>query len=590
MKKSQEIYVADFETTTNPKDCRVWAYSIAKVGDDDFFEYGNNIDDFFEWCQTGKSKKIFFHNLKFDGEFIFFYLLQHNFKFIKDKKEKDNKTFTCLISDMSMFYQIEVFFKVGKHRQIKCIFQDSMKIFNFSVDKIAKSFKLPISKLKIDYDKFRQVGYELTKEEIDYIKNDVLIVAKALKYMYDNDYTKMTIGSNALNFYKKLLGNRFDNYFPILEKGIDDMIRPSYKGGFTYLNPIHKDKILYNIIVLDVNSLYPSVLYFEKMPIGNPIFFEGKYTQDNLYDLYIQRFSCKFKIKKNKIPSIQIKKNFLFRSNEYLTSSNNEEVTLCLTSIDLELFFEQYDVSDITWISGFKFKSQEGLFREYIDFFTNQKIEAKKEGDTVKYMTAKLFLNSLYGKFATSRNVQPRFPEIKEDGTMHYPLLEKEEVDGVYLPVGAFVTSYARRKTIETSQKIRDFSLKKYGEDKYIYSDTDSIHTTISIEEAKQIIDIDPYRLGAWDYEKHCLRGRYIRQKCYIDELDDGSYKITCAGMTDRCKTDDSGNPLVTIDNFKEGLKINRKLMFKHVKNGVILEETTFEIKPMPEQMKKLDK
>ena len=91
-------------------------------------------------------------------------------------------------------------------------------------------------------------------------------------------------------------------------------------------------------------------------------------------------------------------------------------------------------------------------------------------------------------------------------------------------------------------------------------------------------------------YLKYLDTGIPLREKCYIDELDDGSYKITCAGMTDRCKTDDDGNPLVTIDNFKEGLKIDRKLMFKHVKNGVILEETTFEIKAMPEQMKKLDK
>lgn len=577
--QNKNIFVADFETTTNPDDCRVWAFSIAKINDENFFEYGTNINDFFKWCEKGKSKTIYFHNLKFDGEFIFFYLLNNGFTFIKDKKEKRDKTFTCLISDLSQFYQIEVYFSVGKHRSKKITFLDSMKIFNDSVDKIAESFKLPISKLKIDYKKERPLDYKLTDDEIDYIKNDVKIIALALRYMYDNDFKKMTIGSNALNFYKEMLKDRFNSYFPQLEKAVDETIRPSYKGGFTYLNPIYKDKIIEDIKILDVNSLYPSVLYYEKMPIGNPIYFRGKYEEDILYDLFIQGISCSFKLKKNKIPCIQIKKSFLFRGNEYLENSNNEIVNLWLTSVDLKLFFEQYEVYELEYIGGYKFKSQKGLFCNYIEHFTKQKIEAKKNGDGVKYMTAKLFLNSLYGKFASSITAQPRFPEIKEDGTMHYPLLEKEDVNGVYLPVGAFVTAYARYKTITTSQKIKDFSRENYGKDMYIYSDTDSIHTTLPIEDCKKIIDIDSYRLGAWDYEHHCKRGKYIRQKCYIDEFDDGTFKITCAGMTDRCKTDDNGNPIINFDNFKEGLKIDRKLVFKHVKGGIILTPTTFEIK-----------
>ena len=28
-------FVADFETTTNPEDCRVWAYAICEVGNSD---------------------------------------------------------------------------------------------------------------------------------------------------------------------------------------------------------------------------------------------------------------------------------------------------------------------------------------------------------------------------------------------------------------------------------------------------------------------------------------------------------------------------------------------------------------------------
>ena len=82
-----------------------------------------------------------------------------------------------------------------------------------------------------------------------------------------------------------------------------------------------------------------------------------------------------------------------------------------------------------------------------------------------------------------------------EDEIIHYKLSEKQEKEGIYLPIGAFITAYAREKTIRTSQAIKDYSIQKYGQDMYIYSDTDSIHTLLSIEELKQFCDIDDIRL-----------------------------------------------------------------------------------------------
>lgn len=85
-----------------------------------------------------------------------------------------------------------------------------------------------------------------------------------------------------------------------------------------------------------------------------------------------------------------------------------------------------------------------------------------------------------------------------------------------------------------TSQKIRDYSLKKYGYDAYIYSDTDSIHSLLSEEELRQFCDIDDYKLGWWACEGYAEWGRFIRQKCY-EELKQGKLEITCAGMPKTC-------------------------------------------------------
>lgn len=113
-----------------------------------------------------------------------------------------------------------------------------MKIIPFSVEEIAKSFNLSISKLEIDYNEVREEGHILTKEEKDYIKNDVAIVAKALKIIFDEGLEKMTEGANALADYKKMIKkSRFEHFFPTLDFNVDKDIRQSYKRRFYVFKP-----------------------------------------------------------------------------------------------------------------------------------------------------------------------------------------------------------------------------------------------------------------------------------------------------------------------------------------------------------------
>lgn len=568
-----KIYTADFETNTHVDNVKIWAFAICEIGNTDNFRYGNNINDFIRFCSNKKENPvIYFHNLKFDGTWIFTYLLENSFKCIKDKKDKKDKTFTCLISDTGKIYSIEVYFEVNNHHVNKCTFYDSMNILNFSVDEIAKKLKLPIQKLKIDYSLLREDDHKLSNLEIAYIKNDVTIMAMALDYFFKQGLNKITIGSNALNYYKNMQP-RFYKYFPELSYETDEHIRKSYKGGFTYLNKIYQNIIVYNGIVLDVNSLYPYVMYDKYLPFDKPIYFEGKYENDIKYNLYIQIFSCSFKIKKNKIPTLQIKNNLYFTPNEYLESSNDEIVTLTLTNIDLKLFFEHYEVTDITYHYGYKFKSIKGLFKDYIDIWSNNKINAKKENNNVLYLTSKLMLNSLYGKFGTNPNVRSKYPTL-ENGIIKYKNYPPELKKSVYIPMATFITAYAREKTIRTSQKIKDYTLKKYNKDLYIYSDTDSIHTLLTnIDELKSIIDIDDYKLGAWKPESKFIKGKFLRQKCYIEEDDKGIIHSTIAGLPKKLGSK------VTFENFGENMEIEGKLVPKKVKGGVLLAETTFTIK-----------
>lgn len=164
-----------------------------------------------------------------------------------------------------------------------------------------------------------------------------------------------------------------------------------------------------------------------------------------------------------------------------------------------------------------------------------------------------------------------------ENGIVKYKFYPEEVRDPVYIPVATFITSYARRKTITTSQKIKDYTISKYGKDLYAYSDTDSIHAILQDgEELKDIIEIDDYKLGAWKLESKFKKAKFIRQKCYIEQDYDGNLNVTVAGLPKKL------GKLINFDNFNigfttENLETNdKKLTYKHVKGGVLLVETDF--------------
>lgn len=547
-------YAADFETTTDIDDCRVWAWAVCEVGNYDNFRYGATINELMDMCKKDKSNILYFHNLKFDGEFILYWLFHNGFKLNNETKLNTNE-FSTLISDTGLFYSIEICFKRTKKEIVKVKILDSLKILPFSVEKVAQAFNLPISKLSINYQEKREIGHKLTEEEISYIKNDVEIVARAIEILHKQGLTKMTTGANALEEYKRIISKKlFEKWFP--PPLYDSDIRQAYKGGFTYLNPKYAGKDIKNGIVLDVNSLYPSVMYYSPLPYGEGKYFTGKYINDDNYNLYIQMFSCQFKLKKGYIPTIQLKNNMSFVPTEYLESSKGEYITLCLTNIDLELFFEHYEVYDIDYISGWKFRSYIGLFKNYIDKWNKIKVQATIEKNGAMRSIAKLMLNSLYGKFALNPKVKSKYPFLGDDDIIHYKIVQEEDRKPIYIPMGVFITSWARYKTITSAQKVYD---------RFIYADTDSLH--LEGEEIPEGLEISDTELGKWKLESRFTKARFIRQKSYIEEIDN-KLKITCAGMPESCYK------YVTWDNFHKGAEYNGKLKISHTSGGIVLLES----------------
>ena len=558
-------YSCDFETTTDVDDCRVWAWVAIDIDNTDKKYLGNDIESFIEFV-TLESCMLYFHNLKFDGEFILHYLLSNGFEYSSAKQLSKNKTFTTLISDMGSFYSM-----CFRDRGHTVFIRDSLKLLNFKVSKIAKDFHLPISKLEIDYKEKREKGHCLTQQEKDYIINDALIVAMALKIMREEGFKKLTIGSNAFNWYTKSIGGKdlFRKKFPVLP--YDEYIRKSYKGGFTYAAPQFKDKEIGSGIVLDVNSLYPFSLSSPHLyPVGKGEYFEGEYIYDDKMPLYVQRIICSFKLKKNHIPTIQIKGSLTFCPTEYLTESGESEVELTLTSVDLKLFFDHYDVTTCVFIDGYKFKGELGLFDNYIQHWYDEKKKAKLEHNGSMYAISKLMLNSLYGKFATRPERAQKIPFLSPENTVSYMTTDKEKCEPIYIPVGTFCTAYARDVTIRAAQSVYH---------RFLYADTDSLHL-IGTDIPKQI-EVDDTKLGAFKLEGVFDKAKYLRAKMYMEHIREpndtiGSerWTVTGAGMPEAVKNQ------LSFDKFEQGWYAETgKLKPQHCPGGIVLVDIPFTIR-----------
>ena len=235
------IFAADFETTAQEDDCRVWAWCYADITEPENCHIGNNILSFMdEIRETGGI--YYFHNLKFDGNFILYWLLTNGYKWCNAKKPGIGQ-FTTLISDMGVWYSISIKMlptKTGVSNMVEI--RDSLKVIPLPVEEIPKAYGLEESKLSLDYTSFRPIGHQLTEHEKDYIKEDVIIVAKAMDFMIKNGQKKMTAASNALaDFKSRFTSKEYKKLVPQLNAIADKDIRRSYKGGWTYLNPKYKN-------------------------------------------------------------------------------------------------------------------------------------------------------------------------------------------------------------------------------------------------------------------------------------------------------------------------------------------------------------
>ena len=668
------ILIGDFETSVyeGQMSTAVWASAVVEIGGEEVHIF-HTIEETYDYLTSlNRNVIIYYHNLKFDGDFWLNYLLhvkQFTQAYTKiseipfsvkwqDKKEMCNNSVRYSISKMGQWYTI--IFKVNDHF---IEIRDSLKLLPYSVDRIGKTFGTKHKKLDMEYEGLRYPGCEITDKEKEYIANDVLVVKEALEIMFKEGHDKLTIGSCCLDEYKTICKHSTKNQleywemFPDLYKqsiipedhtyqNAGQWLRKSYKGGWCYLVPGKANKLYENGITADVNSLYPSVMHSmsgNRYPVGKPCFWTGNFIpteakRDNMY--YFVRVKTRFYIKEGYLPCIQIKGNPFYPATKWLDTSDvwdaekaiyvshwtdkdgnmrNTAVELTLTMTDFELIKEHYNLVDFQIIDGCYFYSQTGIFDEYIDKYA----EIKKTSKGAKREQAKLFLNNLYGKMASSPDSSFKIASF-EDAILHFMQVHEEEKKPGYIAVGSAVTSYARNFTIRAAQK------NFHGVDKpgFIYADTDSIHCDLEPSEIKGIT-VHPTDFCCWKLESRWDKAIFVRQKTYIEHVveedlfshEDGWYgvvlekpyhNIKAAGMPKKCKNllelSFEGNQVIkgytengkqkewtkdelqflfkdnepikrSYQDFKPGLVVPGKLYPKHLPGGIVLTPGLFTMK-----------
>lgn len=648
--------MCDFETTVyrNQKSTEVWASASTELFTDDSVQIFHSIQEQLDYFISLKCNIVaYYHNLKFDGSFWLSYLLiDKGYKqaYIKrgnkvewlQEKNMENNTFKYSISAKGQWYSIII--KVKNHF---IEIRDSLKLLPFSVKKIGESFKTRHRKLEMEYTGFRYPGCEITDEEKKYIANDVLVVKEALEILFNEGHDKLTIGSCCLSEYKNIckhsLKNELDynEMFPdVYDIPIDkniykcdnagEWVKKSYKGGWCYLVKGKENKIYYNGTTADVNSLYPSMMSSESgnpYPVGKPTFWSGNYIpdealEDNRY--YFIRIKTRFYLKKDKLPFIQIKGNLLYKGTESLETSDiydketnqyythyrdlngnlvDTRVELTLTMTDFILIKEHYELVDFEILDGCWFYTQIGIFDEYIQKYKHQKQISKG----AKRELAKLFLNNLYGKMASSKDSSFKLAYVKDDKSIGFlPVSEFNKKPG-YIPVGSAITSYARNFTIRAAQK----NYHGVNNPGFIYADTDSIHCDLPPDQIKGI-KVHAKDFCCWKLESCWDKAVFTRQKTYIEHviaedletIEKPYNNIKCAGMPQKCKdlfelsmqgtanynemwSDDERNFLFDENNkpikrdfsdFKIGLSVPDKLRPKRILGGILLVETTYQM------------
>lgn len=418
-------------------------------------------------------------------------------------------------------------------------------------------------------EKCRRYWAKMFDEEVSDFKQMQKNVIKELKLKdkgkpYDREYVEKFFNLKLPNGeapHGKQLADKH-NLARLLEF-TNKQIAPSMRGGMTYVNPNYVGQKVGHGGVLDVNSLYPTIL----MKYGIPKDYVGSTVDvppdnDKFYIAQVTKLNAT--IHEGKHPFLKRSTTFtndkVYKTHiDWEAKERDGRWNTVLCSVDILWLYENYDVHEIEFGRVFYFQEDKEYtksIRKHIKYWKSKKEQAP---NGIERQYAKLMLNTIWGRWG---------------------MFEKEVDDaGFKIDIGDKDTNYV--SAIFTTAYARVYLNKMmnwFGED-LLYTDTDSVHFVFGnkVKDTRELhkkLDkvLDPKVFGMWDFEKEFDEAKYMKAKTYA----------MCLKGEDKIKTVTAGRQLPTmdsLDDFYFGAEyiVNENKKDKH--GRVLIYQSTYTLK-----------
>lgn len=538
-----------FDVETSHKDGVAWVWSWGLCDENLRTEHGNGINWLRPLLELPDGAEVWVHNLPFDGEFVFWALIEKGWK-ITYAEDRDRKHgwFTPRIDANGMISM------TIHNRGNRITLRDSNRIFRCKLAQLPKlcGFEDEVVKLEMGYDEIREPNHIATADEVAYQLADVVVLMKAMQWLRRFAPTGNTIGSIALNDWKEFMGSS-----PFTPLTVEDRMQFNslYSGGVVFTPPTNK-RMSVKGRVYDRNSMYPTeacgslpICVRQKLNTRPPrFFFEGQWA--------VHVIAQGVSLKPGGFPTIITPYTGAARS--YIDTLDK-----WFFSFEFEYILKNYDINEYDIIQSIEFETAP-VCRDFVN-----KWYAIKCLNDERRNFAKFVLNNLTGKFGEWDVHELYQRELVGGGYISKRINETRATPNkwAFMPAVAFITARSRLALAEAVQKS--------GVENLLYTDTDSVHTTGYLPADM----VDEVRLGAWKKEFDFNECCYIKPKSYWERNDTEAVKRHAGLNSDAtlAKVIDSKHgvfvdtgEIISPDNMKPGSYFYSRVARK-VRGGVVI-------------------
>jgi hypothetical protein len=308
--------------------------------------------------------------------------------------------------------------------------------------------------------------------------------------------------------------------------------QPYYYGG--RVQCIRRGVIAEPFKVLDINSAYPYAMLHDH-PRGLEHETRNGYVESAHFFRLVAKSTGVFPYRDQRTRKLEF-------------PSDNQEREFFITHWELQAALDTDCLHGARILESTTFE-RVGSFEEYIEQFYNERLKARAEKDKVGDLFAKLFMNSLYGKWAANPESYRTYVVVDsvEDAPADVQFTQLAEFGGHILMSKPLDPLRRRYYNVCTAASITGFvramlweAMHSCGIDNMLYCDTDSIAAKV-IGPGIQLGS----KLGQWKDEGDFIRAGISGKKLYVFE---------------RAEPDDKGNLYKTAS---KGVRLSPDELFR---------------------------